>query len=124
MSSRAFAATVEVDGEMAFAESLMLLRPDLSRIRPDFLRYALTSRSGQAALVAATTGSVIANLRTDALAEVQLRVPNLVAQAGIVEVLNTIESVLAFIDQASVDLGALLEISRNEVALGRIGLNR
>lgn len=124
MSSRAFAAIVEVDGEMAFAESLMLLRPDLSRIRPDFLRYALTSRSGQAALVAATTGSVIANLRTDALAEVQLRVPNLVAQAGIVEVLNTIESVLAFIDQASVDLGALLEISRNEVALGRIGLNR
>jgi hypothetical protein len=121
LSSHASCALVELDEEMAFAESLVLLRPDPNRILADFLRHALTSQSGQTALVAATTGSVIANLRPDALAEVQIRVPNLATQAAIVEALNTIEQGYAMLEQAAVDSRGLLEVVRNEIAAGRMG---
>jgi hypothetical protein len=84
-------AVVRFKGEAAYSESLMRLRLDRSRVEPDYLRMYLTSRQGRATLAAVTTGSVIANLRGDAVQEVKVPLPPLSVQRQITNSMGRIE---------------------------------
>ena len=111
-------ATVDVGQELAFAESLMRLSPDASRVHSDYLRFALTSQSGRTALAAVTTGSVIGNLRPDALEEVEVRLPPLEIQYQTVAALRTVEDAAAQLAGALDASRALLDTVRDEVVVG------
>jgi type I restriction enzyme M protein len=100
-------AVVKFDDPAAFAESLIRLRVDQSRVLPDYLRLYLTSRRGSAALAAAATGSVISNLRKDALQEVEVYLPDLEAQMKIVEVMSSVEML---IERAIAELKAFQDL--------------
>jgi len=107
-------ATVKFDEPAAFSESLIRLRVDQARVLPDYLRLYLTSRRGSAALAAAATGSVISNLRRDALQEVEVYLPNLDTQRQVVQIMTNIESQLA-------EIGATLDVLRELFDTAREG---
>ena len=70
-------AIVDFPEPAAYSQSLLRLTPDPEVITTEFLFLFLSSRQGHLALSAATTGSVIANLRPDPLKEIEVRVPSL-----------------------------------------------
>jgi type I restriction enzyme M protein len=117
-------ATIAVDGEFAFAESLMLLSPDPARVHSDYLRLALTAQAGRTALAAVTTGSVIANLRSDALEEVAIALPPLDIQHQLVAAVRTLEDAAGQLATALATSRALLDTVRDEIAVGHYGVVR
>lgn len=114
-------ATVRFDGPAAFAESLILLRPNTDLVDPDFLRLYLQSRRGSSALAAAATGSVISNLTRDAMMDVEIVLPDLAAQRGISHTLVAMEVEREEM-KARLDLfGSLLDTAREGLTGGILG---
>ena len=111
-------AIVKFDPPAAFAESLIRLRVDQSRVLPDYLRLYLTSRRGSAALAAAATGSVISNLRRDALQEVEIYLPDLETQTKIVEIMSTVETQLREVSATLKTFQDLYDTTREGFAAG------
>lgn len=99
-------ASIKFDSPAAYAESLIRLRVDETRVDPDYLRLYLTSRQGSGALAAASTGSVISNLTRDALDEVQVFMPDLETQRRFVDVMAALETQVA-------EVGSTLEVLRD-----------
>jgi len=112
-------AVVELPYSCAFAESLLLLVPDRTVILPDFLRLALVSASGYTSLVAVTSGSVISNIRPDALGGVEIRVPDLPTQQRIVDAVRGLEEAQEQMNAAARALRDMAQTFRNEIAEGR-----
>ena len=71
------AAVVGFSQPAAYSQALLRLTPDTDVITPEFLFLFVSSRQGRMALAAATTGSVVANLRPAALKEIEVRLPSL-----------------------------------------------
>jgi type I restriction-modification system DNA methylase subunit len=111
-------AVVRFDSEVAYAESLMRLRPDQTRVDPDFLRLYLSSRHGRAPLAAVTTGTVIPNLRPDALVEIKVPLPPLAEQRRIAAVLTDVEGGVEGLTRALGNATAVLDTIREGVAGG------
>lgn len=112
-------AVVDFPGKCAFAESLLLLVPDETKILPDFLRLALVSASGHRSLTAVTSGSVISNIRPDALGGVEIRVPDLATQQRIVDAMRALEEAQEQMDAAATALRDMTQTFRDEIAAGR-----
>jgi len=108
-------AIVKFDSPAAFAQSLTRLRVDQGLVDPDYLRLYLASRRGSAALAAAATGSVISNLRREALQEVEVYLPDLEAQKKIVEAMTSIETQIT-------EFGETLDVLRDLYDTAREGL--
>jgi type I restriction-modification system DNA methylase subunit/predicted DNA-binding transcriptional regulator AlpA len=117
-SRRIKCATVDVDGEIAFSFSLMRLRVDEQKLDPDYLRLYLTSRRGQASLVAVTTGTVIANLRSSALEEIDIPLPPLSVQREISDAMRKIEAELDTLRRAVTTADDLQDTLREAIAGG------
>lgn len=111
-------ATVRFDSPAAFAESLIRLRVDRTHVLPDYLRLYLTSRRGSAALAAAATGSVISNLRPDALREVEIYLPDLETQREIVGIMSIIEEQLEDVSATLKNLRDVYDTAREGFAAG------
>ena len=111
-------AVVRFESEATYAESLMRLRLDQSRVEPDFLRLYLSSRHGRAPLAAVTTGTVIPNLRPDALVEVKVPLPPLAEQRRIAAALTEVEGGVEGLSQLLGNASALLDTLREGVAGG------
>ncbi len=111
-------AAVKFDQPAAFSESLIRLRVDNARVLPDYLRLYLTSRRGSAALAAAATGSIISNLRREALQEVEVYLPDLATQRQIVEIMTKLESKLAEVGTTLDLLRDLFDTAREGFAAG------
>ena len=76
-------AVVRLETSLAYSASLTRLRPS-GMVDPDYLRLYLTSREAHRALMAATTGMTITNLRPQALENLEVPLPDLVTQRRIV----------------------------------------
>jgi hypothetical protein len=111
-------ATVRFDGTAAYSESLMRLRFDPSRVEPDYLRWYLTSRRGRSLLSAVTTGTVIANLRGEALVEVKLPLPPIDEQHRIVAAMRNVERGVEQLSKELNEANALLDTLREGIAAG------
>jgi restriction endonuclease S subunit len=109
---------VDYPDPCAFAESLLLLVPDQEQILPDFLRLALVSASGHRSLTAVTSGSVISNIRPDALGGVEIRVPDLATQQRIVDAMRALEDAQEQMDNAATALRDMTQTFRDEIAAG------
>ncbi len=117
-SRRVSSATVDVDTDLAYSDSLLLLTPKADRLDPDYLRYALTSSSGIAALSALATGTTIANIRPDALMELEIRVPPLDVQRQVVTSLRAVEQASEKLASATQQVSELFSLLRNGAAAG------
>lgn len=117
-SRRVSCATVVVDAELSFSDSLLLLTPKVELLDPDYLRYALTSGSGVAALAALSTGTTIANIRPDALLELEIRVPPLPVQRQLVTSLLAVEQAAEQLASAADQVSQLFSHLRNAAAVG------
>ena len=111
-------ASIRFDGVAAYSESLMRLRLDGSRVEPDFVRLYLTSRHGRATLAAVTTGSVIANLRAEALLEVKVPLPPLAEQHAIVVATRRMEHGIVELTNVRLNADELLDALREGIAAG------
>ncbi len=115
-------ATVKFDVPAAFSNSLIRLRVDQSRLDPDYLRMYLTSRRGSAALIAAATGSVISNLRRDALQEVEIHLPDIATQKAVAAGIAAIETHMAKVEDALTALSDLHDTTREGLIAGILGI--
>ena len=116
--SRVGCAIVAFEGKSAYSESLLRLSPDPSRLDPGYLRLFLTSYQGRNALVAATTGSVIANLRADAVKEIALPLPAIQTQREIVQALDRVEQASGALDELLGSLRDAFDAAREGVLAG------
>jgi type I restriction enzyme M protein len=112
-SRRVSCATVYIDADLSFSDSLLLLTPRVDLLDSDYLRYTLTSDSGVAALAALSTGTTIANIRPDALMELEVRVPPLVVQKQIVTSLREVEKASEKLASATQQVSDLFSLLRN-----------
>ncbi len=117
-SRRVSCATVDIDAELSFSDSLLLLTPKAELLDPDYLRYALTSASGVAALAALSTGTTISNIRPDALMELEVRVPPLPVQKQLVASLRAVEHGAEQLASAADQVSQLFGLLRNAAAVG------
>jgi len=115
-------STVKFDLPAAFSNLLIRLRVDQSRLDPDYLRLYLTSRRGSAALAGAATGSVISNLRRDALQQVEVHLPDLATQKAVVAGMTAIETHVATVEDALKALVELHDTVREGFMAGILGL--
>ena len=69
-------AVVRVETPMAYSDSLTRLQPS-EMVDPDYLRLYLTSREAHWALVSATSGMTISNIRPQALENLEIPLPDL-----------------------------------------------
>jgi hypothetical protein len=117
-SEREVCAIVDVDMELAFSDSLLLLTPKRDLLDPEYLRYAITSNSGLSALAAVASGTVIANLRPEALMEVEIRLPPLDVQRLTVETLRAVENASERLASATQQVSDLFSLLRNGATAG------
>lgn len=113
-------ATVEFESQAAYSESLMRLTPDPSALDPHYLMLFLTSRQGRMALAAATTGSVIANLRADALREIEIPLPAMALQKGIAEATKGVADGLAAVADFQEILSLTFDTAREGIVGGMV----
>lgn len=111
-------AVVAFTEPAAFSASLTRVRLDPSRANPDYVRLYLTSSQGREALVAASTGAVVNNLRPSSLAEVEIKLPSLSEQEAIVEIVTGLEGEMAKVEAARVTLEAVHETLREGLITG------
>jgi restriction endonuclease S subunit len=89
-------------------------------VHPDFLRFFLTSRHGHTALVAATTGSVIANLRPSAVQEIELPLPPRAEQERIVSSLRRLETSISELSDVVTTWREVHDAIREGIAAGEL----
>lgn len=111
-------AKVDFDGQAAYSQSLVRLRINDEIVDPDYLRLYLSSRRGAAVLGAAATGSVISNLRRDALTDIEVHLPDLTIQKRVVEEIMKIENLLVEMRASLSHLEALHDTGREGVVTG------
>jgi type I restriction enzyme, S subunit len=74
------------------SQALLILRPHLRDVLPEFLFYFLSTRNGQHALVQASHGSVQVNIAPRAVVEqIEVPIPSLAEQRAITHVLGTLD---------------------------------
>lgn len=117
-SRRLSCATVYIDADLSFSDSLLLLTPRADLLDPDYLRYTLTSGPGVAALAALSTGTTIANIRPDAIMEMEVRVPPLAVQKQIVTSLREVERASEKLASATQQVADLFSLLRNAATGG------
>lgn len=100
------------DHRAALAQRIVLLRPRLDLVRPDFLYCYLRSASGRADLLSRASGSTVTGVRTDRLREVAVVVPTLEAQDEIVRRNRAAQSRERDLTKRLADQCALLEEHR------------
>jgi len=113
-------AKVEFEGRAAYSQSLIRLRVNDEYVDPDYLRLYLSSRRGSAALAAAATGSVISNLRREALSDVEIQVPDLETQRQMVRELKSIEKAMGQMTGAVEAMENLYDTFRESLAAGSL----
>ena len=101
-----------------FSASLTRVRVDRSRAVPDYVRLYLTSQQGRAALIAASTGTVVSNLRPSSLAEIEIRLPSLSDQEAIVEAMAGLEEQMARVESIRETLQSAHETLREALING------
>ncbi|WP_420615958.1 hypothetical protein [Candidatus Palauibacter sp.] len=94
------------------------VRLDPSRAVPHYVRLYLTSEQGSAALVAASSGTVVSTLKPSSLAEIEIRLPSLSDQKAIVEVTAGLEEQMAKVKALHETLRASHEILREALING------
>jgi hypothetical protein len=111
-------AILRVDAELAFSESLVLIRVDAERADPDYVRLYLTSELGATGLVAATTGTTISYLRPEGLMSVRLRLPPLEDQHLVAAKLGAMQDQLAKLEETVGALQGLVSTAREGMIAG------
>lgn len=81
------------DPKGIISQALLILRPDIQKINPLYLKYFFTSPVGFNSLVNRSTGSVQVNLaKREIIQEIKLAVPPLAEQRAIAKVLSDIDA--------------------------------
>lgn len=115
---QAACAVVEFEEPAAFSPSLTQVRLDRSRAVPHYVRLYFTSKQGSAALVAASSGTVVSNLKPANLAEIEIKLPSLSYQQEIVEAMAELEEQMAKVESLQETLYASHETLREGLING------
>ena len=82
-------ARIKSDREFSIWSPLALLRPDLDKVVPGYLEYALKSPMGQAQVDTLKTTSTQSNISMEAIPRIRIPVPSLPLQKNISEFLDS-----------------------------------
>ncbi|MEK4495505.1 restriction endonuclease subunit S [Ureibacillus sp. FSL W8-0352] len=75
------------------SQALLILRPNTTKVLPEFLYYFFSSSKGYNSIVSRSSGSVQVNIaKRDVIEEIEIEVPNLNIQRKIVNILKVLDS--------------------------------
>ncbi|TCZ73277.1 restriction endonuclease subunit S [Flaviaesturariibacter aridisoli] len=98
------------DPKGIISQALLILRPDTSLVRPQFLKYFLTSELGQHHLLSASHGSVQPNISERKIVEkIPVDLPDPDTQDLIVEVLSSLDDKIEILQHQNKTLEQLAE---------------
>lgn len=121
--ARVPAAIVKLDEDLAFTESLILVRVDPTRADPDYIRLYLASEVAGAALAAVATGTTITYLRPEALTGLKLRLPSLEAQHEIAAKLAGMHAHLRTIYTTAATFRDLISVASEGLLAGTLRIS-
>ena len=113
-------AIVKLDADLAFAESLILVRVDPTLADPDYIRLYLASETAGAALAAAATGTTSTYLRPEALIGLRMRLPSLETQHEIAGKMHDMQAHLASIEATAETFRDLISAAREGLLTGAL----
>src|SRR5690606_36169698 len=74
------------------SQALLILRPDTTKVLPEFLYYFFSSSKGYNSIVSRSSGSVQVNIaKRKVIEEIEIEVPNLNIQSKIVNILKVLD---------------------------------
>lgn len=83
----------ENDPKGIISQALLLLRVDISKILPQYLKYFFISKEGYNSIVSRSSGSVQVNIsKRNVIEQIPIKLPSLQIQAKIVDILTVIDS--------------------------------
>jgi hypothetical protein len=121
--ARVPAAMVRLDDDLAFAESLILVRIDPTRADPDYIRLYLASEVAGAALAAAATGTTISYLRPEALTGLRLSLPGLEVQREIAAKVTGMQANLRTIETTAATFRDLIDVASEGLLTGSLRIS-
>jgi hypothetical protein len=121
--NRGGCAIIDFDAEVGYAQSLTKLSVDLTKIDSDYLRLYLSSSRGRQALAAATTGSVIGNLRSDTLQQIEIPLPSLERQRRIAAAVVQLEREAKALERTVQSSELVIDALRDAIAMGVVDRN-
>ncbi|MFG1690568.1 restriction endonuclease subunit S [Gemmatimonadota bacterium] len=124
LTRRVGCSTIRFREEAAYSQSLVRLRINPERANPDFIRLFLTSRQGRKALVAVSSGSVISNLRPEALREIEIPLPPMETQQQIVQEMLEVEAQIAEFEDYLDQVKDIHDTLREGLASGMVELKQ
>lgn len=83
----------ENDPKGIISQALLLLRVDISKILPQYLKYFFISKEGYNSIVSRSSGSVQVNIsKRNVIEQIPIKLPSLQIQAKIVDILTVIDN--------------------------------
>lgn len=75
------------------SQAVLILRPNIDIVLPDYLKYFFKSREGHNSIVSRSSGSVQVNIaKREIIENIEIEIPSLNEQKIIVDILNSIDS--------------------------------
>lgn len=82
----------EDDSKGVISQALLILRPDCSKILPEYLKYYFESRDGYNSIISRSSGSVQVNIAKRAVIEqIPIKLPRIEEQEKIIRILKSID---------------------------------
>ncbi len=100
----------DYDPHGIISQALLIIRPNVEVLLPQFLYYFLTSPQGQSELLNASHGAVQLNIAPRAVVEkISVPVPNIYEQRRIVSILQTIDDRITLLRETNATLEAIAQ---------------
>lgn len=100
----------EEDPKGIISQALLILRPDNTKILPEYLQYYFSTREGFNNLISTSHGSVQINIAgRDIVESIQLKIPNIPTQRRIVEILSAVDEKIELNRQTNETLEAIAQ---------------
>jgi type I restriction enzyme S subunit len=100
----------ENDPEGIISQALLVLRPDLLKVSPNFLYYFFKTRNGHNQLLSASHGSVQVNIaKREVVESIPIKIPSTIVQNRITEILSSLDAKIELNNQINQNLEALAQ---------------
>src|SRR3990172_7507838 len=100
----------EEDPKGIISQALLILRPDNTKVLPDYLKYYFTTREGYNNLVSTSHGSVQINIASrDVVENITIKVPDIPTQHRIAEILSALDDKIELNRQTNATLEAIAQ---------------
>jgi type I restriction enzyme S subunit len=106
---------LDTDEKVVFAQRIIILQPDRSRIEPTFLKYLLLADQIRDKILSQATGATVKGIKASKLKKINISFPPLSEQKKIVEYLDSLSEKVKSLQQIQAETTADLTALRQSI---------